>query len=349
MTPIAVVGMGMISPLGRSPAEHAFFLRAEVGPAASGAFLDDQGETIPVAYCPWLGARQPPSERLLALGGAALESALEPWRRHLDAISSKRWPAPVALFVCTAAPRTGLDDADRKAAEEALSSSVEGQRCTQLTGEAGFFQGLAEASALLERRAARAVAIVAVDSLISPAAIAEHRQRATTPWESNLPRPAEAAAAVLLMLPDDAKQQSLGMLAIVHQSATMRGEANDDNDAVVDGAAMTALLGSIRGLGQPIGASFGQHGKGGLRRREWEIAAARCVERFEPTCPFLCVEREIGCFGAAAGAANFVYGIAVHRHRTWPDAPRAEDPFVAWAISRDGIRGLCTATARGRA
>jgi hypothetical protein len=348
MTALAVVGMGMVSPLGLTAAEHAFFLRAEVGPPSPGAFLDDQGERIPVACCPWLGARRPPAERLAALATRALEDALDPFRRHVAAASpGGPRPAPDALFVCTAAPRIGLEEADRKAAKNALLASIEGQRYTRCTGEAGFFQAIAEAGALLSQGAARAIAAVAVDSLICPAAIAEHRRVATTPWESNLPRPGEAAAAVLLMLPIEARRQGLEILAVVHHSATAAGEANDDNDAIVDGAAMTRLLRGIPRLGRPIGASFGQHGTGGLRRREWEMAAARCASMFETTCPFIGLEREIGCIGAAAGAASFVYGIAVHRHNAWPDAPREDDPFVAWAISRDGTRGLCAATIRG--
>jgi hypothetical protein len=80
---LAVVGTAMISPLGTTPAEHAFFVRAGVGPATPGAFIDAEGETMNVAYCPWLEARTPLCDRVLALGMRALEAALEPWEERL--------------------------------------------------------------------------------------------------------------------------------------------------------------------------------------------------------------------------------------------------------------------------
>ncbi len=45
--------------------------------------------------------------------------------------------------------------------------------------------------------------------------------------------------------------------------------------------------------------------------------------------------------GAAAGAMNLVYALAVVRHRT-TEAPAVEetDPLLVWAVSPDGTRGL---------
>ncbi len=87
MTPLAVVGTGLVTPLARTPAEHAFFVRAEVGPAAPGAFVDEEGESIPVAYCAWLGAHLPVAERLRALGTHALRDALRPLDTGTDRTS----------------------------------------------------------------------------------------------------------------------------------------------------------------------------------------------------------------------------------------------------------------------
>lgn len=338
MTPLAVVGMSMISPLGLTPAQHAFFVRAEVGPAAPGAFLDEEGETLNVAYCPWLDARLPVADRLSALGARALAGALAPLGRD---------PGPeAALFVCSAAPRTGLDAEDRSACEQALQPLLRGHRAVRLTGEAGFFQGLEAAAALLQKGPERCAAVVAVDSLVSPALLAAWKRLSTTPWEANLPRPAEAAAAVLLMLPAEARRGGHEVLATIHHSASLRGGATDDDDLIVDGAPMTALLRAAPRSGL-IGAAFGQQSIGSLRRREWGIAVARLSEAFRPDCAFVCLESAIGCVGAAAGAMSFVHGAAVNRHKAWPDAPRESEPFLAWAISRDGTRGLCAATVRG--
>src|SRR6185503_9764287 len=101
-----------------------------------------------------------------------------------------------------------------------------------------------------------AVAIVAVDSLVSPLRLAAWRREATTPWESNLPRPAEAAAALLLMLPGEARREGLEVLSTLHHAACLVGESNDDNDAIVDGAPMTALLRGLPSLGGPVASVF---------------------------------------------------------------------------------------------
>jgi hypothetical protein len=339
MTALAVVGAGMASPLGLLPSEHAFFVRAGTGPAAPGAFLDDQGETMNVAHCPWLGAGLPVAMRLAALGARALVTAL----------AVRPQGATTALFACTAAPRAGLAETDREACEKALCRVAKVPTAARVTGEAGFFHALAEAAALLGRGSARFAAVVATDSLVAPALLADWRRIATTPWESNLPRPAEGAAALLLTLPSEARREGIEVLATIHKSACAFGEANDDNDAIVDGAALTTLL---RGVPRGIAAVFGQQRLGSLRRRDWAIASARAAEAFRQDCVFVSIEHEIGCLGAAAGGMNLAHGIAVHRHRAWPiedgpSEPRQDEPFLAWALSRDGTRGLCTVSARG--
>lgn len=332
---LAILGLGLVSPLGLTPAQHVFFARAEVGPAAPGAFLDADGETMNVAYCPWLGAELPVSDRLAALGAAALGEALAPLGGR----------APSGLHVCTAAPRLGLADGDRGACEAALAGAARVSRPSRTTGEAGFFAALAQARERLERGAEAIAAVVAVDSLIAPPLLAGWRRAATTPWEGNLPRPAEAAAAIVLALPAEARRSGLPVLGTLHHAAVLRGEANDDNDAIIDGGPLTALLRAA--APGPFAAVFGQQAVGNLRRREWDIASARVATSFRPACVFTAVETLVGCVGAAAGAACFAFGAAAMRHRAFVDEPAEEGPLLAWSISRDGTRGLCTATMRG--
>jgi hypothetical protein len=334
--------MGLVTPLARTPAEHALFVRAEVGPPAPGGFVDEDGEPIPVTYCPWLGARPAVAERLRILASLAFEDALRP----LDRAANGRASVPVAVLVVSSAPRTGLSEADRDALEAALAPAAVDRTALQLTGEAGFFEGLVLAESLLESGEVRAVAVVAADSLVAPATIAEHRRLGSTPWDADLPRSAEGAAAVLLTTSAFAREKELDVLATVRHAATRRGQAGDDDDEMVDGAAMTVLLRGLPGACWPLGASFGQHGVGALRQREWDIAAARCAGTFEESCALVSLESAIGSLGAASGAASFVHGIAVHRLGAWPveDTPRAEAPFLAWAISREGVRGIAAAT-----
>ena len=219
----------------------------------------------------------------------------------------------------------------------------------RLTGEAGFFEGLELAERMLHGGEVRAIVVVAADSFVTPAYLAEHQRLAACPWDADLPRPSEGAAAVLLTTPDFARRQGIEELATIRYAATRPGEASDENDAPVDGADMAALLRGLPSASRPVGASFGPHGGGALREREWNLAAARSVAALDPSCACLALENAVGALGAAAGAANFVYGLAVHRYAAWPIeyGPRVDAPFIAWGISRNGIRGIAAATRSG--
>lgn len=333
---LAVVGAAMVSPLGTTPAEHAFFVRAGVGPAAPGAFVDEEGETMNVAYCPWLEPKTPLPDRVLALGMQALEGALGPWEHRASAPGDE-----IPLLLTMAAHRPELGKDERDSLERALSSFVGTKRAIQLTGAAGFYWGLGQADELLGGDA-EAVALLAADSLVGIESLAAYQQEATTPWMANLPRPAEAAAALVVCKPETARREGLEVLATITHSRCQSGEANDDNDAIVDGVALTQLL-----EGMPAGvvaSAFGPFGLGALRSREWEMVAARQVKRFQSEFLQLSIESEIGCCGAAAGAMHLLFGLAVHRHRAWPDRLPEAGPLLAWAISRDGARGICCAT-----
>ncbi|AKT40736.1 hypothetical protein [Chondromyces crocatus] len=338
MRPVPIVGIGLVSPVGLRPAEHAFFVRAETGAAAPGEIADAAGERIDVAYCPWIPAGVPLAERLVALAGQALDDALASWR-----VAGAG--APPQLLVCTAAPREGLSDEDRLVVERALAARVASGEAVRRTGAAGFFLALAEAEALLAREPERAVVVVAVDSLASVEALAAFRAVAESPWDAHLPRPSEAAAVVVLASPQEAARRGVRPFAELRFASVASGASNDDNDAVIDGGAMSSLLERVAPLG-PLGAVFGPHEVAGVRQREWALATARCVRAIAPEAALLCLESDAGWLGAAAGAAHLVFGLAVARSDALPEGlgPSAAAPIGAWAISADGTRGLCVVT-----
>jgi hypothetical protein len=133
--------------------------------------------------------------------------------------------------------------------------------------------------------------------------------------------------------------QSLGEIAA---GAHALGRATDDDDEPIDGAAMTGLLRRMPARG-PICGVFGQSTAGLLRLRDWQYAGARCADRFSPEVFDLCLEGQMGALGAAAGVANLAFAFAMFRHGAAP-AP-APAPFVCWAISRDGTRGMALGSA----
>lgn len=343
MNKLAIVGMGLVSPLGLTPEEHAFYLRAEVFAAAPGGFVDEEGEPVRAAYCPWLGAETKVEDRLSSLAVAALRTACDPLRDSVLVSASGRLRA--GLHVITAAPRAGLVDADRRAVETAVGGGFESGRAARATGQAAVFSTLATLGERLS--SGEAAVIVAVDSMISLPALAEHQRAYRSSWAADLPRAGEVAACVAVMAPEMARRERIPVLATIHDAAVLRGEANDDNDVPNDGSALTSLVRAAAAPGGLLRASFGPHGAGSLRRREWEMTAARVPERVDLQCEPVCLESHVGLAGAASGLSALVFGAAVHRHGTWA-SPRASDgAFLAWSISPDGTRGIAVATAGG--
>ncbi len=345
--PSLLLTLGMISPLARTAPEHAFFLRAGVLPATPGAFRDAEGTTVHAAYCPWLGASRSPRERLIALASAALQDALAPLLARSGQTPSL--PSPrFALFVCTSAPWEGLADADRAALEAHLAAKLEVRAAVRSTGAAGFFQALAEADTLLARGDHQAAVIIAADTMISPPALARLAEEAHHPWASSPPRPSEGAVAVVLGVEETARRYGVSPLARLAHAAVLRGSANDDNDEIVDGAAMTALVRGVPPSLGPIAAAYGQQGVDSLRTREWHVATARNVARFHREALFESIESWIGRLGAAAGAMGLAWGVASRRHRTWERASAGDGCFAAWAISPDGLRGIAVVDDAGK-
>lgn len=346
MNKLAIVGAGLVSPLGVTPEEHAFHLRAEVAAAAPGGLVDEEGEPIRASYCPWLGAEAPLTARLASLSMTALRTAREPLAGSSFVSATGRIRA--ALSVITGALRSasgaGLTDADRMAVETEIADAFDPPRAGRGIGEASVFATLASLGDRLSRGAEQAAVIVAVDSFLTLPALAEHQRNYRSPWAADLPRASEGAACVVLMLPETARRERLPILATIHHAATLKGESNDDNEAVIDGVALTNLLRAAPVSNGLFRASFGPHAGDSLRRRDWEMAAARLPDRVDSTCEPVCLEGTIGNVGAASGLASLVFGVAMHRHGTWP-APRASDGvFLAWAVSPDGTRGIATAT-----
>lgn len=331
---LSIAGIGMVSPAGVTARDHVFFTRASgvLAPAPS-PFLNAAGERVEVRYCPWIGARARASERLSHMALAAIEEALAPFE---EANPGERIP----LLLCTAAPRPGLSKADvdavAGAARERLRAPIE----RRFEGEAGAFAALNEAEELLAtRRETRAVLVLGADSHVALDAVIEHVRRPPSYWSDDVPEPSEGAAALLLTAHPAPRGSAL---ATFHGAALATGAATDDNDLVVDGAALTAALRSLRSPG-PIGLALGQEHVDEMRRREWSLASARNQGRFRGDCALETIEKHVGRVGAASGAMSLAFGVALAIHEAVANAELRRAPFLAWAISRDGTRGAAVA------
>lgn len=324
---LAIFGTGLVTPIATNAPQHAAFVASGLGLNPASAFLVDD-EPLAVRHCPWLGAQVGVRDRQIVLARRAL----------LEGVGGPSG-SEIPLLVCTSQDRLGFTAEDRAALLRALDAENEERwargrfrvRETFL-GAAGAFDALAYANELVASGADR-VALVAVDSLISLDTIRDLFPTLQAPWTSDVLAPSEGAAATLLGPRGD------GQIAEVLFAATKLGQGSDDDDAIVDGAAMTALVRAIPRCA-PITRWYGQSQGDQLRRHEWRYAITRNVERAHPDYDGICLEHESGSLGAAAGLAHLVYGVACELHHEPDDDPRPGGPIAAWAISRDGLRGL---------
>ncbi|WP_437646546.1 hypothetical protein [Sorangium sp. So ce362] len=331
---LSVVGAGLVSPAGLTPAEHAFFLRAGVVPSTITPYRTGEDEPVYLRYCPWLGAHLPPGERAVALVTSALDEAMRPLREHGQ-------ENPSAVLLCLPEDRPGFRAPERADVERAVRDRLRNATLERFPGAAGAFAALSRAEVLVGKGAS-AVAILAVDTYASLEALTELCARPPSYWSFEVPAPSEAAAALIVCSGSWARRARLDRVGFVHRAATAVAPSNDDNDEPTDGSALTAVLAALSGRA-PARIVFGQFALDRLRMVEWQLGAARAAGKIDLGCEVQTLERDIGRLGAAAGAVNVVYGLAVQRYETAELPAAVGSPFIAWAISRDGTRGaaLC--------
>ncbi|WP_438033177.1 hypothetical protein [Sorangium sp. So ce204] len=327
---LTVLGLGLISPAGASARDHVFFPRAGAPPPPPSPFIGPDGRRIDARYCPWIRPSQADAGRLLALARGAVAEALA----ALPGVDA----AGIPRFVVTPAPRPGLPEASLSELARALGPAAQ-----RFTGAAGAFAALARIAELLAGGAGGAALLVGVDSHAGVDALAERRRRPESPWLLAPPPPSEGAGALLVASAEQASRWGVAAVGEIVASRHAPGRATDEDDEPVDAAAMTALLRSLPAAAGPIQAVFGQGRAGALRCREWQFTTARCAERLSPSYFDRCLEAEIGELGAAAGVMGLACAFATLRHGAAP--AEAGRSFVAWAISRDGTRGIALGAA----
>lgn len=329
---LAIVGTGLVSPAGLTPRASACVLWAGAVPVSASPFVLADGEPVPVCYCPWLGARMGLADRMLAMGRAALADAVRP-------LQNAQRDAAIPLVLCLPDARVGLAPTDRVRIATALAEASAARVARTLGGAASFFAALHEAEARIDA-GATAVAIGAVDSYIGEEPLAEHAANPPNPWGAAPPPAAEGAAALVVMKAPEARRLGLKPAGTVHFADTAIGKPNDDNDLPADGEAMEWLLRQLPRRRAPAPLVCGQFTTDALRHAEWQLAVARNAERVHPEYDMRSFEGELGLVGTAAGGMNLVYGLALARHRTTDMGIGDDDSLLAWAVSRDGERGL---------
>jgi hypothetical protein len=296
----------------------------------------DADVRVDVLYAPWLGAWTPVADRLVSLALVAAEDALE----IPTAEGPERYAGRIGLVLVLPPARPELSTADIDRVQSEIRSALGCSFLARYEGDAGLFPALREAAQSLARREVDSVLVVAVDSL---ATIEEARRQEACPsshWRPDEPTPGEAGVALLLMRQAEAHQRGIAMATIL-AAETRAGTANETNEERVDGLPMTALLHQVRAHG-PFRHVFSQESASPLREREWALALSRNLGVVVPNIITVKIENTLGRLGAAMAPAS----LALVALGVWVGAIEPAGPALVWAISDDGIRGVCALSTR---
>ena len=301
-----IAGMGLVSPMALTAEQHVAFARADATMATTGAFLGPDGDPLDALYCAWIDPRADQVTRLTELAARAIN----------DAVGHAASRVPTVLI--TAHPRA-FDTADVPAA---VTDALADQPLTvaaRLRGSAAVAEALTIANKLTRQH--ERVLVLAVDTFITPSALAERVEQASE-WLPSAPPWSEAAAAMCV-----SSQPSEPHAPRITWCGSGMASSCDDNDEPVDGRALTALLRQSATL---LPHSHGPSAVDSLREHSWRIAAARCHDLLGVDHEEHSIESRAGIWGAASGVGNLVMALAQCPARA-----------AAWSVSADGLRSLC--------
>lgn len=358
--PVYVIGAGAQTPVGRGVLAAGAAVRCGVAGFAEHPFLLDQHcEPMVVARAPWLDARLPVTDRVVALAvGAAREAAVP----LADGHASMR----LRVYLVLAAETFPTADACAAVADafaDGLSSDLAAGRftcgpvCVHLDGHAGALAALGRATEELRRGRADTCLIVGADSWLDPDRLealdfAGRLHSASASWGVT---PGEAAGAYLLA--SGAATQAAGWTpaAEVFAVATALEPNLLGTRTVCVGEGLTAAFrGALAGVPARAPASAPGHPPTGqsagpplvtdiycdlnaepYRADEFAFTATRTASQFEDVGRFTAGSSCWGDVGAASGVLALVLPLAAWS-RGYAHGPTA----LAWASSASApLRG----------
>ena len=306
---LGVADIALVSPLGLSPSEHVFFARAEVSPHSSGAFIDKDGQALPIHDCPWIPASRPRASRIRLLAKQALGRA---------GVAAGK--VPIYLI--------GPEAAIARDADLVRFLALSGHRIEKtFTGSAAHVAAFVAAEKALQDEGE--IVVLAVDSLLSRQEIEAWYDVRYSGFTRNPLPPSEGAAAMRLLTTTRAP-----LAGKIHAFASAQSEATDDNDLMTDGVALTRVLGNLR-LPAQVPLVVGPRDVDALRMRDFHLASVRHHQKLE-RAEMPSFEGRVGNFGSAGGLMSAVFAMAWLRHGLALPEGIDKQIAVAWARSRNG-------------
>lgn len=328
MTELAVLGLGLSSPVGLTPKDHAFFVPAKYPSAAPTPFTRTDGSRVRVRYAPWIGAHASFVDRCERLLLPAATGALAE-------VPNQTLSGGPLLFCADRKRQTELEPV-----RDALARKLGASTTLAFSGCAGFFDALVHASQEVKKHSV--VAVAAVDSAIDLELLTECEERKPSYWSQTFPPPGEASAVFLVTARENAARLRLPSWGTITKAGLQAGTSSDLDDEPVDGNALTRLMRELP-FARPAKTVVGPMHCGDLRRREWFNAMPRCHAQLDDNHQLRCLELATGYLFAAGGAASMAFTLASFRHQAFLNHVHSQDVAFVWGISEDGTRGAATA------
>ena len=353
----AIVGMGVVSPVGLDAEQTAASIRAGTARKQESSIMDERFEPIVLGYLP--NEVLPPLEsalearvgltslqrRLLRLAAPALQEA------QLEGVDSSN--APILLAAPRASsPRPPIVDQgffEMLEIQSGVSFAV-GDSKVFPVGRAGLFQALqAAVDDYLTKRKAEFVWVGGVDSYVDLMRLSFLQS------EGRLARddvfdgftPGEGAAFLLLTTRKTCERQGLSPLAYVSGVGVGEEEGHRYSDEPYLGEGLAAAVSEVAaqvarsGAGEPAPLVMAGLNGESFNAKEWGVAHLRNRELFAEDLQVEHPAEYTGDMGAAL--APIMMGVAAK----WMEAGHLAGPALVWASSDEAERGAAMVTSAG--
>lgn len=338
--PVAVTGLGAVTPIGGGAAQTCASIRAGLN-----RFTDypnynvltpdpewDDPEPLVASRSSGVDLALQGPDRMLVLALPAMREAME------DARLLRRQAKRAALYLALPEGHASLSRWNLDVFAEALLNRAGLSELSRVEvvslGHAGVLRAVAQASALLHGRAVEACVVVAADTYFAPERLLalDEARRLKSSRNPDGFLPGEAACALVLEVETAARVRGQAPLGVIRGLAQATEGQPFTSDRQSTGAALTHVLRSLLTAAEERFVLSDHNGES-YRAFEWGLARARVGDRFGAVQELLHPAMSLGDVGAASGALQIACALSAFR-RGYAPAPEA----LVLCASDSGLR-----------
>jgi len=343
-----VVGLGAVTPIGRSALTSAAAVRAGISGFSQHAFMvDAAGEPMRIAQCSWLAAEPNIANHILHCLTTAIQQSLV-------MLADAAVEVPLTLFINLPLARPGLPEMIATTVQEEIVRSFAGvfsRIAVAQVGHAGGLLAMQSALRTLATNPAAACVIAGGDSYLDPDTLEwlEETEQLHGAGERNNAWgfvPGEAAGAVLLMTADRARTLGLPPLARVVAVGNARETHLNRSGQVCIGEGLTSAIRLATegyGSGHCLTDVYCDMNGDPYRADEFAFTVTRVRERFVAASDFMA---PADCWGDVGAASALLY-VALASIASLKGYARGNDALV-WCSSDSGERAAAAIVTAAR-